>query len=460
MTYSIIYLSFYVYKGDNMSLISAPRVLDIINMVFCTIVIICYLMQNIHMVVALFSRKRKFKEASKNHKFGYIICARNESNVVGQLIDSINNQDYPKDLMTVFVVADNCTDDHLTANIARSKGAVVFERFNKEEVGKSWALDYVFKTIKENHSYDDIEAFMLFDADNLVSPEYTKEMNKTFDNGYEVATSTRDCKNWSSSMTAACSGIMFLRECLVIHHSRSKLRLSTYVSGTGFYVSRNVLNKFEGWPFHKLIEDIEFSSWCSLNNINIGYNESAVFYDEQPNKLSTANKQRLRWAKGTSQCFRGYGFKLLKSVFKPHRTFQQRLSSWEMNIHICPLPLLTTLWTMLYVLLHVIFFLTNIESGNFFDKFGVKFILAEIFAIFGFAFIHALIALIKYHKHIRINWFKKIWACILFPFFAALYIPIYFIALFMKDVKWQPIAHTEAMTMENIAKEEEKLNRA
>ncbi len=436
------------------SSITTPFVLDIINLIFCAIFSVCFIMQNLHMIVSLFTKRRRYKPAEKQHKFGYLICARNESKVIGQLIDSILEQDYPKDLMKVFVVADNCSDDHATANICREKGAIVFERFNNVEVGKSWALDYFFKMVKENHEYDDIEAFFLFDADNLVSKNYTAEMNKIYDAGFEVATSTRDTKNWSSSMTAACSGIMFLRECLVIHHSRSKMHLSTYVSGTGFYVSRKVLGMFDGWPFHRLIEDIEFSSWCALNKVEIGFNQTAVFYDEQPNKLGEANKQRLRWAKGTSQCFRGYGHKLLASIFKPHRRFKERLTSWEMYIHICPLPLVTTLWTIIYITAHAIFFATGLETGNFFEKFGVLFIIGEIFAIFGLAFLHAVIALIKYHKHIRINWFKKILACFLFPFFAFLYIPIYAIALFMKNVKWKPIAHTETKTMEHIEQED------
>lgn len=437
-----------------MILTTAPFILEIINWIICSIFGIFFIMQNLHMLVSLFTKRKRFKEAKVQHKFGYVICARNESKVIGQLIDSIYNQDYPKDKMHVFVVADNCTDEHSTANICRDKGATVFERFNDVEVGKSWALDYFFKMIKENHDYDDIEAFFLFDADNLVSKNYTNEMNKTYDAGFEVATSLRDTKNWSSSMTAACSGIMFLRESLVIHHSRSKLHLSTYVSGTGFYVSRKILNMFDGWPFHRLIEDIEFSSWAALNNVMIGFNQTAVFYDEQPNKLHEANKQRLRWAKGTSQCFRGYGHKLLGSIFKPHRTFGQRLTSWEMFIHIAPLPLITTLWTIIYITAFAIFFATGVEQGKFFEKFGILFIFGQVFAIFGLAFLHAVIALLKYHKHIRINWFKKILACILFPFFAFLYIPIYAICLFMKNVKWQPIAHTETKTMENIASED------
>ena len=62
---------------------------------------------------------RKFKKAKKNHKYGIVIAARNEETVIGNLIDSINKQDYPKELLTIFVVADNCTDN--TAKIARKK---------------------------------------------------------------------------------------------------------------------------------------------------------------------------------------------------------------------------------------------------------------------------------------------------------------------------------------------------
>ena len=60
---------------------------------------------------------RKFKPAKNKHKYGIVIAARNEEKVIGNLLDSINKQDYPKDLLTVFVVADNCTDN--TAKVAR-----------------------------------------------------------------------------------------------------------------------------------------------------------------------------------------------------------------------------------------------------------------------------------------------------------------------------------------------------
>lgn len=74
------------------------------------------------------------------HRYGVVIAARNESMVIGNLIRSIQNQTYPSKLIDIFVVADNCTDN--TAQIARQLGAVVYERFNKEQVGKGYALDF------------------------------------------------------------------------------------------------------------------------------------------------------------------------------------------------------------------------------------------------------------------------------------------------------------------------------
>ena len=61
-----------------------------------------------------------------------MVAARNEEKVIGNLLDSIAKQDYPKELITTFVVADNCTDK--TAKIARKFGAVCYERFKVSSI--------------------------------------------------------------------------------------------------------------------------------------------------------------------------------------------------------------------------------------------------------------------------------------------------------------------------------------
>ena len=85
---------------------------------------IMYLYQIIYMFIA-FKAKRAIKRESKNIKFnkiGVIIAARNEEVVIGQLIKSIKAQNYPKELIDIFVVADNCTDQ--TALVAKGEGAI------------------------------------------------------------------------------------------------------------------------------------------------------------------------------------------------------------------------------------------------------------------------------------------------------------------------------------------------
>ena len=115
---------------------------------------------------------RKFKKAKTNHKYGICIAARNEEKVIGNLIDSIHKQDYPSDLITVFVVADNCNDN--TAKIAKSKGAIVYERFDNVHVTKGYALQFLFKQIDKYFNTSSFEGFFIFDADNLLKKNYIK----------------------------------------------------------------------------------------------------------------------------------------------------------------------------------------------------------------------------------------------------------------------------------------------
>ena len=74
-------------------------------------------------------RKKEKKNYTPSKKFAMIVAAHNEEVVIGRLIESMKNQDYPKELFDIFIIADNCTDN--TANVAREHGVNVYERFNK-----------------------------------------------------------------------------------------------------------------------------------------------------------------------------------------------------------------------------------------------------------------------------------------------------------------------------------------
>ena len=113
--------------------------IGLINYILSITFTIFYLYQFVYILAPIFKNKHE-PTAAVMHRYGVLISARNEEAVIGQLIENIHEQNYPNDLITVFVVADNCTDN--TAKVARDAGAVVYERFNKQQIGKGYALDF------------------------------------------------------------------------------------------------------------------------------------------------------------------------------------------------------------------------------------------------------------------------------------------------------------------------------
>ena len=100
-------------------------------------------------------------------RFAVLIPARNEEMVISGLIDSIHRQDYPTELIDIYVIADNCTDS--TAARAIECGAKVIARFNNRQVGKGmrWTTPSSISTIRWVWNTD---AFLVFDADNVLTP--------------------------------------------------------------------------------------------------------------------------------------------------------------------------------------------------------------------------------------------------------------------------------------------------
>ena len=254
---------------------------------------------------------RKFKPAKNFHKYAILIPARNESTVIGNLIDSIHYQDYPQDMLTVFVIADNCTDN--TAEIARQKGAICYERQNDKERTKGFALRYLFEQIEKDYGIESFEGYFIFDADNLLNKDYISRMNDSFDSGLKIITSYRNTKNFDENWVASTYAIHWLRSIRLNHRARSVLRLATNIQGTGFLFANELVR--DGWRYTSLTEDRAFTADAVAHGYQISYNDAAMFYDEQPTSLRVALRQRIRWSKGHLLAFKETGWPLFKNIF-------------------------------------------------------------------------------------------------------------------------------------------------
>ncbi len=397
-----------------------------------------YFYQFYYVIVGL-TKKSKVLIAHKDHKYAVVIAARNESAVIGQLINSIKKQKYPSSLIDIYVVADNCTDN--TAEVAGKAGATVFKRFNTQLVGKGYALDYAFKIIMDGS--EKYEGYFVFDADNLLDENYIAEMNKVFDKGYNIITSYRNTKNYDTNWLSAGYSLWFIREAKYLNNSRMILNTGCAISGTGFVVSDEIIRKNNGWKHHLLTEDIEFSVDNAIQGEKIGYCGTAVLYDEQPYLFKQSWDQRLRWAKGFYQVFAKYGRDLVKSIFK-----KRSFCCYDMFVTITPALFLS----LISVIVNIVFLtlgLINIDTMPEIINETTSAIMMAMINSYFVLFALGVVTTITEWKQINAKPINKIKYLFTFPIFIFTYVPISIVALFRK-IEWKPITHNIAKSIEEV----------
>lgn len=262
-----------------------------------------------------FTKPKKQKEHKPSKRFLILIPAHNEENVVGSLVKNLNKLDYPRKLYDITVIADNCTDK--TAKIARELGANVIEHTSSpdEPKGKPYGIRYAIDQIGDRLTKD-YDAIAFFDADNLVSLNYLREMNNHLLNGDKLIQCYLDTKNPNDNWVTLSYATSYYYMNRSWQLAKSKLGLGNAIGGTGFCVDTKLFVDV-GWTARSLTEDLEFTMQCLLQGVPAKWSHFARIYDEKPEGLWVSMVQRLRWARGHwDVCFK-YGHKLLwKSIKK------------------------------------------------------------------------------------------------------------------------------------------------
>ena len=388
-------------------------------------------------VLVPFVVKKHWKDNTKLNRYAVLIAARDEEAVIAKLIESIAAQDYPQELVNVFVVADNCTDQ--TAKAAAAAGAEVYERFDRVRIGKGYALSYLLGRIHMKYG-DCFDGYFVFDADNLLAPDYISQMNKVFSPAYPVVTSCRNSKNYGDSWISAGNALRFLRDSEYLNRSRMLLGTDCTVSGTGFVVSREVLERAGGWRFFLISEDTEFAVNCILRGERIAYCHEAVFYDEQPLSFEQSWKQRMRWVRGSVQVLGRYGTELMRGFGRGNFScYDVGLSNFPMLIMSC---VTLTVWgvSILFSLLLGLGLMPLVQLAL--RSFAGSYMGTACVALF--------VTLTKWNM-IHTAWYRKLLYVFTFPIFMLSYVPLSVCALFGK-AQWQPIRHTASVSLREVVK--------
>ena len=393
--------------------------------------VICYANQLVYIFVSLLSgrKERKAEKAIslRRNRYAVLICARNEEEVIGDLVRSVRRQTYPGQLVDTYVMADNCTDG--TVRAAANAGAYVFERNDRSRVGKGYALDALLRSIRETEP-EGYDGYFVFDADNILAPDYIEQMDRTFSKGYDIVTGYRNSKNYGSNWISAGYALWFIRESMYLSYPRHLVGSSCTVSGTGFMFSREVAEEMDGWPYHTLTEDLEFSCDQITRGRKIAFCRDAEFFDEQPVELKQSWDQRMRWCRGYLQVFGKYGMDLMRGAA------DGSYACLDCILGVLPAFALSVL--SFCIDLALIICAAAMGEG----LAGVLLpMVSALICSYTLMLILGAVTLVTEWKNIKADTQRKIVYLFSFPVFMMTYAPIAIASLFVK-AEWKPIRHT------------------
>lgn len=362
-----------------------------------------------------------------NPQVAVLIPARDESAVIADALESLTKQTYALDMDDVYVIIENMQDP--TAEICKKYGAKIILRKDLKKQRKGYALDEAIKDILNNRRYD---VYFVFDADNTMEEDFVEKMLKHYTKGYQIATGYRNMKNPGPGVLEVVSCLTFAMINGIGNRKRMKEQGNMTFSGTGFYIDGRLIDEWHGWPFHSLTEDYEISLYATLNGIATYYDETAVFYDEQPRKYKQTVAQRMRW-------IRGYF-----DVRKKYIPLMRKLKADDCNNYGSLVKARVGVKPIILLIIGLV--LIGVDAIVWLIIKGRAWSVLEVaigFLLFVYIALEILtIAVIKSEK-IKLD--KRLWlkVILLNPFYLITYVPCALKALLKKDVAWVKIQHGE-----------------
>ena len=238
-------------------------------------------------------RSHYSESTGPSRRYAILIPAHNEEDVIGTTLESANQLDYPKEQYTVYVIADNCTDQ--TANVVRSHKNEVLERFDEVNRGKGQALAWAFNQILQL----DYDAIVVLDADCTIDANALNVFEFALNQGKKVLQSHYFVGNPDESEISFAAAIGNVLEYELFYASKSSCGFSVMLVGTGMVFDKSVLCSHP-WNATSLTEDAEYTVLLAKSDIPVHFVSNIRITQDASSKHSQLKVQRARWAKGTS----------------------------------------------------------------------------------------------------------------------------------------------------------------
>ncbi|MDH3348247.1 MAG: glycosyltransferase family 2 protein [Desulfobulbaceae bacterium] len=281
-------------------------------------------------------------KTTQSMRLAVVIPAHNEEGQVSTVIKSILRSNYPNNLLTVLVIADNCTD--ATAKRAAEAGAVVFSRQDDANRGKGQALDWFLREHVDR--YQHAQGLVVIDADTIVDGDFFIHIAESLSvpevkvvQGFYKGSNSLD--NWRTALNSAAWNV-FNNLRLA---GANQLGGTAILKGNGMAFDTKIIRQY-GWPAYSVVEDVEFSLMLLRDDVLVHFNPDAVVFGEMAGDRKQAEVQRQRWDGGRWLLFKRYVPALIKDLL-----VRPRLSRLHalVDLVVPPLSLLVVMVLMVTV---------------------------------------------------------------------------------------------------------------
>lgn len=286
------------------------------------------------LAIACFAyRDPVFATTPRSH-LAVLVPAHNEETLIGRCLASLRAQVYPQSLVSVVVVADNCTDN--TAWIAHQAGVDVLIRHDHHRRGKGHALRWAMDQMTGAGRPD---AFVVVDADSVADPYLLGGLASMYESGAQAVQAeylvSSDDESSPRVRLRAAAFLLFHR---VRFAGRAVLGLPCSLVGNGMLFAGDLIERHP-WDAFTGAEDLEYSVNLRVAGVRPAFAGGAVVRGPVPASRRAAQQQRERWEGGRLHVVRT----ALPSVLRRIVGGQLALADVAVDLVTPPLGLLTAL---------------------------------------------------------------------------------------------------------------------
>lgn len=266
-------------------------------------------------IAAVFFKSLKRLPTASTSEFQIVIPAYKEGEVLVTTVRKALEVDYPKELFTITVLAQD-----LDASILETL------RLMPVEVVETGGLGSKLNALKnwmKGLDFDENQFIFVLDADNLIEPNALQVADANL-NQYDVIQLERIktppqsplgiLDRWNTSVGLALS-----------NDSRMVLGLNTFLLGSGFAIHAQLYQEFVLTAEPTIAEDKALDLFLAAHHKTTGFTKSSGVHDSTVERQQVFNEQRARWVGGKIEARKSSRALLLR--------YPGRLEFWDKAIH-------------------------------------------------------------------------------------------------------------------------------